>query len=156
MNTLLLSKSMFTIGMADVLAYKIWEIRSCIVIIPYFMYKTISGNVLSFFSSQFTWLDHPNIPLGRVGICNYFYPTDKELGESDFKWPVQGDTVSQWQDQDRSQAFHPSWVHFLQLHSTSFVYSVGWWRRGCFISMTWTLVLLFLIHKIAQVNIISI
>lgn len=112
---------MLPISMEDVFAYKIWEIKSCIIIIPHFMYKTISGNVLYFFSSQFTWLEHPNIPLGRLGICNYFYSTNKKTGGSDFKWHVQGDTgagPSQKSVSSSQQSACPRTpFYFLCLHS---------------------------------------
>lgn len=52
------------------------------------------------FLSQITQFDHPNIPRGRLEILSFFILQIRTLGKSEFKWHVQGDPVSQWQNQD--------------------------------------------------------
>lgn len=56
--------------------------------------------------SQITEFDHSNIPLGRLEICKYFFLQIRKLREFEFKWHVQGDIVSHWQNQDWKPGFY--------------------------------------------------
>lgn len=107
-NWLLFSMVMLTNSWKLFLTYKIWELKSYLIINSQFIYKAIFENVL------------PHL------ICSLYTII---LGDSEFTWDLQGDLCKvSSKIRTRSQNFHPSWMCFPQF-LCYFLYW-HWWLMG--------------------------